>query len=140
MFTGLVIACGGLLAASNLVIARKPNAKQLIDKLTPYQGWIGVALFFSSIWWAIGQLRSLSWLSTYPITWTLVTAATVASMGVGFLLGFGLITKWTLRGSPTALARGEQLRERLAPKQGMFGVLAMITGVLVILWPYVGVK
>jgi len=139
MITGLIIMCGGLLAASNLVIARKPNAKQLIDKLTPYQGWIGICLFLSSIWWAFNQVRSLSAVSAFPVTWTLVTAATVASMGVGFLLGFGLITKYTLRGSPTALARGQQLRERLAPKQGTFGVAAMITGLLVILWPYVGV-
>jgi hypothetical protein len=139
MFTGLVIMCGGLLAASNLVIARKPNAKQLIDKLTPYQGWIGVALFFSSIWWTFNALRAVGQISQIPVTWTLVMAASVASLVVGFLLSFGLITKYALGKNPTALARGQQIRERLAPKQGGFGVLAMITGALVVLWPYVGI-
>ncbi len=42
MLDGLITIAGGILAASALIIARKPNAKQLIDKLTPYQGWIGV--------------------------------------------------------------------------------------------------
>jgi len=139
MFTGLVIMCGGLLAASNLVIARKPNAKQLIDKLTPYQGWIGIVLFFWSIWWLIGSLRTLGMISAFPVTWTVATAATVASMGVGFLLGFGLITKYALGKNPTALARGQQLRQKLAGYQGTFGVAAMVTGLLVVLWPYVGV-
>ena len=41
MFAGLITIAGGILAASALIIARKPNAKELIDKLTPYQGWIG---------------------------------------------------------------------------------------------------
>ena len=46
MLAGLITIAGGLLAASNLIIARKPNAKDLIDKLTPYQGWIGIVMLF----------------------------------------------------------------------------------------------
>ncbi len=30
----------GVVSASNLIIARKPDAKELIAKLAPYQGWI----------------------------------------------------------------------------------------------------
>jgi hypothetical protein len=51
MLAGLITIAGGILAASALIIARKPNAKQLVDKITPYQGWIGIVMFF----WAYGR-------------------------------------------------------------------------------------
>ena len=38
MLSGLISIAGGILAAAALIIARKPNAKDLIDKLTPYSG------------------------------------------------------------------------------------------------------
>ena len=42
MLSAIIAILGGILAASSLIIAKKPNAKELIDKLTPYQGWIGL--------------------------------------------------------------------------------------------------
>ena len=137
MIDGLITLAGGILAASALIIARKPNAKALIDKLTPYQGWIGVVMFFWGIWETLGVVRSLSWLSVYPVRWILFLGIAVADLVVGFLLGFGLITKWTLSGSPAALARGQQIRQKLAGYQGAFGLLAIITGILYIVWPYI---
>ncbi len=44
IITVVILLAGGLLGAANLIVAKKPNAKELIDKLTPYQGWIGVVL------------------------------------------------------------------------------------------------
>ncbi|HEY4057720.1 MAG TPA: hypothetical protein VGM39_13995, partial [Kofleriaceae bacterium] len=43
IFTLLLLAAG-VLACSALIIGKKPEAKQLIDKLVPFQGIIGVAL------------------------------------------------------------------------------------------------
>jgi hypothetical protein len=137
MIDGLITIAGGILAASALIIARKPNAKQLIDKLTPYQGWIGVVMFFWGIWEVLGVVRSMSLISVYPVRWILFLAIAVADLVVGFLLGFGLITKWTLSSSPAALARGQQIRGKLAGYQGAFGLLAIVTGVLFIVWPYI---
>ncbi|MBK8269599.1 MAG: hypothetical protein IPK83_15375 [Planctomycetes bacterium] len=37
----LVLLAGGVLGASNLIVAKKPDAKALIEKLSPYQGIIG---------------------------------------------------------------------------------------------------
>ena len=53
---------------------------------------------------------------------------------LGFLLGFGLITKYTLNGSPAARARGDQLRERLVPYQATFGLISIACGALYIVW------
>jgi len=40
----IALAAGGILAASGFIVAQKPNAKELIDKLVPFQVTIGVAM------------------------------------------------------------------------------------------------
>lgn len=137
MFSGLITIAGGILAASALIIARKPNAKQLIDKLTPYQGWIGIVMFFWGVWGVLGSVRSLGWLAERPILWVFALALAVANLTVGFLLGFGLLTRYALGKNASALARGQQIRARLAAYQGTFGLLAIAVGALYIVWLYV---
>ena len=43
----------GVVCASNLIIARKPDAKELIGKIAPYQGWIGAISALWGAWWLI---------------------------------------------------------------------------------------
>lgn len=137
MLAGLITIAGGILAASALIIARKPNAKELIDKITPYQGWIGIVMFFWGVWSLIDCLRFMSLLSARPLFWLFWLAAGVADLVVGFLLGFGLITKYALSRNAAAMARGQQLRARLAGYQGAFGLFAIMMGSLYIVWLYV---
>lgn len=122
IITVVVLLAGGLLGAANLIIAKKPNAKELIEKLTPYQGWIGVVLVLWGIWDLVGVLRSLGTFSVFWLVW-LVTAVT--ELALGFLLGYGLISKYVLGSSPQALEKGKQLRARLANYQGPLGVVAI---------------
>jgi len=137
MFAGLITIAGGILAASSLIIARKPNAKDLIDKLTPYQGWIGMVMFFWGVWETLGAVRGIALLKVAPLLWTFALASAVADLVVGFLLGFGLITKYALGKNAAAMAKGQQIRAKLAPLQGTFGLLAIVMGVLYIVWLYV---
>lgn len=135
MFAGLITIAGGILAASSLIIASKPNAKQLIDKLTPYQGWIGIVMFFWGVWETLAVVRHLSMLGS--VIGIFFLASAVADLVVGFLLGFGLITQYALSKNASAQARGQQIRAKLAPLQGTFGILAIVVGVLYIVLPYV---
>jgi hypothetical protein len=137
MFAGLITIAGGILAASSLIIARKPNAKDLIDKITPYQGWIGIVMFFWGVWGTLDCVRNLSLLSVRPLFWIFWTASSAADLIVGFLLGFGLITKYALSRNAAAQARGQQIRAKIAPLQGTFGLLAIVMGVLYVVWLYV---
>src|SRR6266513_1538714 len=93
MLSGLITIAGGVLAASALIIARKPNAKELIDKITPYQGWIGIVMFVWGVWAVFDCVRHLSFLTSSPLFWTFWLVQGAADLLVGFLLGFGLITK-----------------------------------------------
>jgi hypothetical protein len=134
LITTAIIVIGGILAAASLIVARKPDATKLIEKLTPYQGWTGVVMFFWGTWGLINSLRFMSLLSAAPLTWIFALTASVVMMVVGFLLGFGLLTKWTLANSPAAQIRGQQIRAKLAPLQGTFGLLAIAVGLVNFIW------
>jgi hypothetical protein len=137
MLAGLITIAGGLLAASGLIISRKPNAKELIDRLTPYQGWIGIVMFVWGIWGVIECVTNLGALKTTPLFWVFWLACGLADLAVGFLLGFGLITKYALGKSPVAEARGQAIRLKLAGYQGPLGLFAIAMGVLYLVWLYV---
>ena len=137
MLGGLITIAGGILAASGFIIKRKPNAQQLIDKLAPYQGWIGMLMFGWGVWETIHSVLGVSLLSSHPLTWTFWTMSGVADLLVGFLLGFGLITHYALSKNPTAMARGQQIRTKLVGIQAPLGAFAVIMGTLYLAWMYV---
>lgn len=130
IITVVILFAGGLLGAANLIIAKKPNAKELIDKLTPYQGWIGVLLVLRGIWDLIGVFRSLGILSSAPVWWVLYLITALTELGLGFLLGYGLISKYVLSRSPQASEQGQQPRAKLANCQGPLGVVAIVLAIL----------
>jgi len=134
MLDGLISIAGGILAASALIVARKPNAKELINKLTPYTGWIGIVMFFWGIWGVINIIRFLGVLTHAPVMLLFAIAIALSDLAVGFLLGFGLITKYTLNGNVVARTRGENVRAKLVPYQATFGIISIVLGVIYILW------
>jgi len=132
MLGGLITIFGGILAASSFIVARKPNAQQLIDKLVPYQGWIGFCMFGWGCWELFGVLTHMGLLSAAPMAWTFWLLEGAADLLVGFILGFGLITKYTLNGSAYAREKGQAIRARLVNFQVPLGGLAIVMGALYI--------
>jgi hypothetical protein len=133
LFSGLISIAGGILAAAALIIARSPNAKTLIDKLTPYQGWIGLTMFAWGIHEVIGVLTNMGLMKVAMGQWVFWALTGASDLLVGFLLGFGLLVKYALGKNPTALARGQAIRQKLAAYQGIFGIVSIVMGVLFIL-------
>ncbi len=126
----IVLLAGGLLGAANLIAAKRPSARDLIQKLTPYQGWIGVVLVLWGVWDVVGVLRSATLLKLTPIWWVLYVITAVTELGLGFLLGFGLISQYVLSSSPQAMEKGQRLRDRLAAYQGPLGIVAVGLAIL----------
>ena len=121
MLSSIIAIIGGIIAAASLIVAKKPNAQELIDKITPYQGWIGVVLL---IWSIQGILASIRFFS-------IIGLATSAVMFiVGFLLSYGLLSKYFLEKNETAKEKGQQLRLKLVKYQVPAGVILIILGVL----------
>ncbi len=129
MVYGITLAILGVLAAPSLLLAKKPEAKELLNKVTPYQGWIGLVFCFWGIWGIIQSIISLSLLTSHPIWWITWIASSILEASLGFLLGYGMISKLVLSKNEIAKEKGEQLLKKLAPLQGRLGLIAIIFGI-----------
>lgn len=125
---GIIIAIlGGLLASSSIIIAKKPNARELIDKVTPFQGWIGVVLAVWGLWGIISSVLSIGNLGLY---WMITLFVAIVEFVVGFLLGYGLISKYLLESNETAKEKGQALRMKLTRYQIPAGLILVVLGIL----------
>ncbi|MDR2936085.1 MAG: hypothetical protein LBU80_01920 [Rikenellaceae bacterium] len=137
MAFGLTLIILSLLAVPSLLLSRRPDAKQYLDKLVPFQGWFGVICCFLGIWGIIDCVLSLNILGFGMwgvIYWTLWLLCSVVLAGLGFTLGYGLIAKHALKGEK-ARAKGEQILTKIQPLAGKLGVLGIILGLLdIVAW------
>lgn len=120
-----ILFCAGVLGASNIIVSKKPNAKELIDKLVPYQGWLGIAMFLWGVWDVIDILQTLNVFSLFPIRFLVAVVAAATEVLLGFLLGFSLLSQWVLSKNEAALEKGQEIRGRLAKHQGPLGLVAI---------------
>lgn len=134
MLGGLITIAGGILAASGFIIKRMPNAQSLIDKIAPYQGWIGIVMFGWGVWETLQSVLNVSMLGAAPLTWVFWLLSGIADLLVGFLLGFGLITHYALSKNAEALAKGRVIRGKLVSIQAPLGLLAIVMGALYIVF------
>ena len=130
IITTLVLLAGGLIGASNIIIAKRPNAKDVIDKLVPFQGIIGIVLLLWGLKGVFDILRTLNFIHFAPFWWLVFLATVVTELGLGFLLAYGLITKFT---SGQAAERAGQVHTKLATYQGSLGLTAIGLAVLFML-------
>lgn len=121
MLTAIISILGGLIAASSYIVSKKADAKELIDKLVPYQGWIGVVLLFWSIKNALVLFRDF--------TFNGVIIAAVQFI-VGFLLAYSLLSQYLFSKSDEAKERGQKLRVKLVQYQVSAGIGLIILGIL----------
>lgn len=136
MIGGLVPIAGGVLASSGFIISKKPNAKELIDKLTPYQGWIGAVMFGWGVWETISVVLNLGLLGQAPLRFVFWILVALSDLLVGFLLGYGLITKYAFGKNEQAQQKGAAVRQKLVKIQAPLGLLAIVMGVLYLVWLY----
>ncbi|MDO6491585.1 MULTISPECIES: hypothetical protein [unclassified Cellulophaga] len=129
MIFGITLIILGILAAPSLLLSKKPNAQELLDKITPYQGWIGLVFCFWGVWGIISSILNLGWLTTYPIYWITWIAVSALLAALGFILGYGMINKLLLSKNEEAKAKGEALLAKLRPLQGKLGIAAIALGV-----------
>jgi len=123
-FSGVWLIVLGILGAAGLIISKKPSAKELIDKLTPYQGWIGFVSAWWGIWGIIGALRLMSWSMGAALTWMIVGAVQFC---LGMILGVGVIK--TFVKNKDAQKKITDLVAKLIPFQGTLGLIAIGLGV-----------
>jgi hypothetical protein len=127
MIYGIWLAILGILAVPGLIIAKKPEAKEWIDKLVPYQGWIGAISALVGAWGIINAVLTLSWLSLIPIFWITFLVGAALQLSLGLLLGVGILK--TFIKDPTANDKLDETIKKLTPYQGMLGLAAIGLGI-----------
>ena len=127
MIYGISLVLLSIIAVPSLILSKKPNAKELLEKVAPYQGWIGVVFCFWGIWGIISAFLNMSWLTSAPIWWITLLAGSIVEAGLGFMLGYGLISEYLAK-NEEAKQKAEMIRAKIAPKQGQLGILGLIVG------------
>ena len=130
MISLIIGLLSGIIAITPAIVARRPDAADALNKLTPYAGWIGICVFGWGIREIIWAILGMGLLASHPISWIFWILCGVADFSVGLLLGFGLISKYALSKNEEAMKRGEQLRAKLAPFQAILGVFQIVMSVL----------
>jgi|SRR5690606_29701616 len=133
MIWGLSLILVSLLAVPSLILSKKPNAQELLAKLEPYQGWIGLIACLWGIWGIISAILNLGLLSSWPIWWGIWLGGSIVLAALGFMLGFGMINNMFLGKNPEAQVKAAAVREKIAPMQGKLGIAGIIIGILMIL-------
>lgn len=133
MFWGITLIFLGILAAPSLILSRKPDADKILSKITPYQGWIGIIFFFWGIWGIITSLLTIGLIGWMPIWWFTLLIGSFMEMILGFILGYGLIAKYIFSRSEAAKEKGAAIIAKLAPVQGILGLIGIIVGIWVII-------
>ena len=114
----------GVLGAANLIIAKKPEAKEIIAKISPYQGWIGVVAAISGLVWLIHVILNIGgWLKTIPVLTILFLAGSVVCVCLGALFGVGIFN--TFIKNDEAKAKLAEFVAKVAPYQGTLGIVAI---------------
>jgi hypothetical protein len=112
----------GVLGAASLIVKKKPEAKDLIDKLAKSSGYIGVVAALWGLWTIINCLRYTQLLSISALFWISWLAIGLVLAGLGFIFGWGMITTYL---SEEAKAKGEELRQKLVGYQLTLGLVSL---------------
>jgi hypothetical protein len=131
LVSGIWLALLGVLAVPSMIIAKRPDAKEMIAKLAPYQGWIGAISCLWGVWGIISSILNLSWIAHWPIYWGTFLADSVLQAALGLILGIGVMK--TFIKNPQAQAKMDETLAKLSPKQGMLGLAAIGVGIWMVI-------
>ncbi len=132
----LAVILGGILAVSTLIVANKPNAKQLIDKLVPFQALIGLGMIGLAVVNLARMFKVLSDMFKINFMWSLgIWTMFGAGALLGLLFGMPLITKM-IPGQSAAEQKALELSRQIAPFQLVLGLAGIGGAVLVLLYQF----
>ena len=126
---GLLAIIAGALASANFVIEKLPNTKEYIEKMIPYQAVIGAVALVLSV------LKLLDAFALKMDNFSLIiNLCCIASTAiVGFLLGFPMVQQF-MANDENSKAKAEEIRKKLSAYQVIAGLIALGSGVYVLLY------
>ena len=126
LVAGIWLILLGVLGAADIIIAKKPDAKELIAKMAPYQGWFGAVSAIWGVWIIISSVLSLSWLATWPVRWVLYLGTGVVCAGLGLLFGIGVLKSFIK--NEQAQAKMDETVAKVMPIRSKLGIAGIAIG------------
>lgn len=128
----LILIAGGVMAAYPMIVQKQPNARDLLDRLMPYQSIMGVVLLVVGAIWVLKVVANINTL--FSPGWLLMFASLACSVGLGFLMGYNMLIKTALSGNADASKKAENLRQKLLAYQIPLGFGGIGVGLLSIIY------
>jgi hypothetical protein len=120
-----LLIAGGLLAASSLILSKKPEAKEMLNTLVPFQAGIGVALLVFGVLNLLRMLGSMMhFFQQAPLYGLAMYGSFFVAILLGFFFGMPLIAK-LIPGDSPAEQKASEMAKKVAPFQTILGVLAI---------------
>jgi hypothetical protein len=123
----IFLMIAGALAAYPGIVSARPDARQVLDKILPYQGILGIIVLI----WGVANLLYLLFhffLLTLPVL--LAVASDVVGILLGIILGYGLIAQHALANNADWRRKGENFRSKLLGRQVALGWAGIILGIV----------
>ena len=125
---------GGLIACSGLIVKNAPSAKELLNKILPYKAMVGVAMLVSFVWNMIDMgFNPFGGFKFSMLFGIMILMILTTELFLGFTMGFGQIAKW-IPGDSAPDEKAEALQRKLMPFEVIFGLVAIASGVLGLLF------
>ena len=133
---GLIAA--GIVSIANLIVAKKPDLKDKLDKLTDYSGYIGSAILLAGLWGLVDGLliskfytsHAGDFLKVFPVMAIAIFLFPPVCIVLGLLQGLPKIAEWTGKD----LSKVEEVAKKVAPFSVPFGIAGIVVGCLLMLF------
>jgi hypothetical protein len=131
----LLLILGCVLAMSSIIVARRPDAKAVIDKLVAFQALIGIVLVVLGVIHFIQVLPTLTDIFKVNLLRAAVVLAVIgASVLLGVLFGAPQIAK--LMPDLKAEQKAMELAKKIAPYQVLLGLAGLVSALVYFLYRF----
>ncbi len=133
MIYGVMLVLLGIVTAPCILLSKKPNAQQRLDKIAPYQGWAGIIFLLWGLFGVIFSIINIKLLTGWPIWWITLLAGALVELVLGFVLGYNLLNQYILSKNETIAAKCGEIIAKLRPMRNKLGLIGIAVGIWTII-------
>jgi hypothetical protein len=127
----IVALLAGILGAAALIVAKRPDARHVIDSLVPFQALIGLGALLlavvSVLRWGPGEMVKMA--RSYPLMGASGWACVIGSILLGVVFAVPLMGRLG-----AGQQRAAELAQKVAPFQILIGLVLIVAALLAILF------
>jgi hypothetical protein len=125
----------GIFALAELIAKKNKEAGELIEKVSSYQGYVGIGLIIFSVWNLILTIKDVgTLLSIFPLSGIVFIAALVTGILLGIFESIDLFKSWKILKEEAV----DKVKGKLVLIKTPLGLVAIIGSLYLMLWGVVG--